>query len=527
MLRDDKGVSTILGFVLAFAILIALLGLIQAVAVPQWVRGEEQDHFKLVTSEFSSLAKVIALTASTGSPNTVTVDLGVEHQSYPFLVTPPDMASSLLVKKLKMSVAYNETLPNGTLHSVKENFITSAIILVPNYMYRGNVDFIYEHGYAFRKYDQANITMVDQNSFRNGSITLYILNTTFGNMSSTQPVNLNFAPVSYGGVIKVDNATITFESLNPSYWKDSLKNIGTVTVSGNNVTVKVKNVQLSMAHIVGSPESNVNAVTPSLDLIVPMISKLDLLLGETGKIEVLARDQFGNPLPGVNITASVTGGIGTVRGVSGSNSYTGSNGLATFYFTATGGNKGKIDFTGVYKGVTRTTSLDVIVTDISGTNIWNSSYNNNSLIISPDFKWTGIYNASEIWLKNASRMGKGSATEKLDLYFALYNRTTFYFFEVDGTTSSMVVKIWRDGSSIFDCNIDQNNLPNLFDKSFLNTSNGKGINILNGSTYDNTCNAGNLSTVRSFLQNATEDNSVNLAVQLIKEKGWKVEIQII
>lgn len=521
MLKDNRGVSTILGFVLAFAILIALLGLIQAVAVPQWVRGEEQDHFKLVTSEFSSLAKVIALSASTGSPNTVTLDLGVEHQDYPFLVTPPDMASSIFVKKLKMKVRYNETLPNGTVYRVNRDFITSAIILVPNYMYRGNVDFIYEHGYAYRKYEQANITMVDQNSFRNGSITLYILNTTFGNMSSTQPVNLNFAPVSQGGVIKVDNATITFESLNPSYWKDSLKNIGTVTVSGSNVTVKVKNVQLSMAHIVGSPESNVNAVTPSLDLIVPMISKLDLLLGETGKVEILARDQFGNPLAGVNITASVTGGIGTVRGVSGQSSFTSSNGLATFYFTATGSGTGKIDFTGVYKGVTKTTSLDVTVTDIRALNKWNSSYYNTSVIISPDFTWTGIYNASKIILKNATQItSKGE--DKLDIYFVLYNKTRFYYFEVHASNKSEDSKVW-----IWENGVNLLNEQKLNSTLAKNIFNSVGVDILDPNSYSS-CTGScliNLSKLRNFLQNATASNPVDLAVQDIK--GWKVEIQII
>lgn len=519
---DNKnGVSSILGFILAFAIIIGLFGIMQTVFVPEWTRTEEVSYSKLVLSEFSAIQKVVSLSSSLGDPNTVTIDLGVKHSSYPFLLTPPDMASSLKVRKLNFTITYNETLPNGSVYNKTLTYNTSAIILTPNYLYLDKRDLIYEHGYAFKRFETANITIVEQSSFRSDRITFYLLNATFDSISSVQPVSLVFAPVSYGGNIKVDNATLTFESLNPEYWNETLRDIGQVNVSGNLVELKIENAVISLAVLSSSTEGNYVSIAPQLDLIVPLSSRLDLFVGETEKVEVLARDQFGNPMSGVTVNASVNGTIGHLDRNA---STTDLNGVATFYFTALLEGSGTIDF----QADSKQASLPVTVVDVSvQERKWDQNTFNTSVVVSPDFVWTDIYNASKIILKNATSI-TGEPQSKFELRFVVYNDTVFYYFEILGKKKNQrrVVSLYK--------NLDINfgfKYKRLTSDAWDNIFNSIGADLLNKSNYESPNSVKNaLDEVRNFLQNATQDNPVNLAIQSLGhegEGGWKVEIQII
>ncbi len=521
----DQGVSPLIGMILGLGIIVGFIGIVQNFFVPEWVKAEEWDHYEKVSSEFSYLTKVVALSSSTGSPNTATIDMGVEHSSYPFLLTPPDTASFIKTEKLHINVTYYEVYPNGTVAPKPKTLLlnTSAIILKPDYVYLDDVEFIYEHGYAFKRYRNANVTLTDQNMITGDTVNIYIINTTFDSLATTQPLNLVFSPLSYGGVISVANATIRFESLNPGYWES----IG-ANVNGSVVQINVTNARLRIATILvssgGGSTMATSDISPKLTELLPRSSRLNLMVGETEKVEVMARDQFGNPVTGVTINASVSGDIGNFDGSSATSERTDANGVATFYFTATKDGFGTISFeaTGVSP-----VSIQVEVSRISSEEetTWNPVTNNQATIARAQDVWTGIYGASQIILKNGR-----SYENDPELEFVIYNSTTAYKFKVKPNKSEENIEI-----SMPDINKDkkEDDKWTLKEPAKDNIFTSTGTDLLDSSNYEKghgRMHGGNdlsykLQIIKAFLSNATPSDPVNLAVQKIK--GWVVDIQII
>ncbi len=526
----DRGVSPLIGMVLALGIIVGFIGIVQNFFVPEWMKAEEWDHYELVSSEFSYLAKIVALSSSTGSPNTVTIDMGVKHSDYPFLLTPPDTASFLRVEKLRINITYYEVFPNGSVASKPKTLAlnTSAIILKPDYVYLDDVEFIYEHGYAFKRYRNANVTLTDQNIITGDSVNIYLINTTFDSLATTQPLNLVFSPLSYGGTISVANATIRFESLNPSYWAS----VG-ADVNGNMVQINVTDARLKIAAVlVTTGGSNITAhsdFSPRLSELLPTSSQLNLMVGETEKVEVLARDQFGNPMAGITINASVSRYVGNFDGSSAASERTDSNGVATFYFTATNEGFGTITFQA--DSIHASLPVKVIDVNTSTERKWDQDTFNTSVIISPDFIWTNIYGASKIILKNAKSI-TGEDPREFEIEFVIHNDTTFYLFRLDWGGGHHggygEVALYRNGDALFVHEWERlNSSVDAWEKIFEEYYPNVGTDLLDENNYDIPDHVRDgLRDVRDFLYYATAENPVNLVVQKI-ESTWKVEIQII
>ena len=536
MMDHDRGVSPLIGMILGLGIIVGVIGIVQNFFVPEWMKAEEWDHYELVSSEFSYLAKIVALSSSTGNPNTVTIDMMVEHSDYPFLLTPPDTGSFIRVEKLRINITYYEIFPNGSVASKPKTLVlnTSAIILKPDYVYLDDVEFIYEHGYAFKRYRNANVTLTDQSMFMGDTVNIYIINTTFDSLATTQPLNLVFSPLSYGGVIGAANATIRFESLNPSYWA----NIG-ANVTGNVVEVNVTNARLKIAAImVTSTGSNItatSALSPQLTELVPLSSQLNLMVGETEKVEVMARDQFGNPMSGVVVNASVNVTGSSIGNLDRTSVTTDVQGIATFYFTATNEGLGTINF----EAESKQASIPVKVIDLntSAERKWDQNTFNTSVVLSPDFIWTGIYGASKIVLKNVVSLTGESETE-FYIQFVIHNKTKFYLFEVDWGKPERPprsdrygrVSIYKDGTELFRREL-LNETVQAWEKIFEKWYPDVGTDLLNETNYgDPTYVSSHLLEVKNFLQNATPDDPVSLVIQRLGEEeegSWKVEIQIV
>jgi len=534
---EDRGVSPLIGMILGLGIIVGFIGIVQNFFVPEWMKAEEWNHYELISSEFSYLTKIVALSSSTGSPNTVTIDMGVKHSDYPFLLTPPDTASFIKVRKLYINVTYYEVYPNRSVASQPKTLVfnTSAIILKPDYVYLDDVEFIYEHGYAFKRYRSANVTLTDQNMFIGDTVNIYIINTTFDSLATTQPLNLVFSPLSYGGVISVANATIRFESMYPDYWRS----VG-ADVYGNIVQVNVTNARLKIAAItVTSSGSNVttsSSISPQLDELVPLSSRLNLMVGETEKVEVMARDQFGNPMSGVTINATITVTLGdNIGNLDKTSVTTDVQGIATFYFTATNEGQGTINF----EAESKRASLPVKVVDInaSAERRWDQNTFNTSVVLSPDFIWTGIFGASKIILKNAVSL-TGQSDDEFYIQFVIHNKTKFYLFEVDWGKPERPprsdrygrVSLYEDGSELFVREL-LNETVDAWERIFEKWYPDVGTDLLNETNYkDPSFVSSHLLEVKNFLQNATPDDPVSLVIQRLGEEeegSWKVEIQII
>ncbi len=95
----DYALSPVLGFVLVFAIIVAMIGIIQTLFVPTWIKSVEAKHYFSLKSEFEELVEK-AVDAANGGISIASFDLTLNYPRYPFLLTPAATSSSITVKKI-------------------------------------------------------------------------------------------------------------------------------------------------------------------------------------------------------------------------------------------------------------------------------------------------------------------------------------------------------------------------------------------------------------------------------------------
>jgi hypothetical protein len=307
---NTKGVSPLVGFILTLAIIMGFIGLLQSMWVPQWNKAVEAEHFDGLSYQAARIGEVVTLSASTGKSNSVVLKAGLKYPTRPFLISPPLATSTISTKELTISVSGDDL-----------NFDekTYAIIITPNYYYSQNSELIYEHTAVFSKYGSQKVPISEQSSFTSGSVDIYLINATFNSMSVTQPVNLIFEPVSYGGKRFVDSAQITFTTYDNEtveYWYNWLSEIygaDKISKNGNQLTVEVSNTYLSVTYLVvhASTAGKVaaNAVSNPYSIMkVNPLSEYTVLVNDSVVLGVKVADKYGNPVPGVEVYIDATKG---------------------------------------------------------------------------------------------------------------------------------------------------------------------------------------------------------------------------
>ncbi len=242
---DNKAISTVVGFILIVLITITFIGLVQSVMLPQWNKAEETEHSQKLGYEVAKIGEAVSLSSTTGRPTIVSLSPSLSYPNRPFLVSPTFASATISAEKLNISIKSSK---------ININEKTYAIVISPNYYYSPKPKFIYEHSASFKNYDNNSIVNSKQSSFTTSSVNIYIINTTFKSFAVTQPVNLIFEPISYGGKTFVSSAWINFTVTNETatWWNKTLTEIygDNVSRNGNWINVSVNNIYLSVNYLI-------------------------------------------------------------------------------------------------------------------------------------------------------------------------------------------------------------------------------------------------------------------------------------
>lgn len=95
VLSDRRGVSEVLGAILVFALVLAVLVLIQVTAVPAANQQVEFEHDRAVQEDMQDLRTAIVESSASGEPRAASVALGVRYPPRLFLVNPGPVAGTL------------------------------------------------------------------------------------------------------------------------------------------------------------------------------------------------------------------------------------------------------------------------------------------------------------------------------------------------------------------------------------------------------------------------------------------------
>lgn len=286
-----------------FLIVVTFLGAVQS-TIPDRCKKEEAGHMNRLESQVADI-KHIPSTISTHK-----IDMVADYPQYLFLMTP---------------------------------ITSSRLIVSPHYSYYPQELLILENTAFFKKVAGNNyITLSNQTIFRK-NVNFELMDYPHGSMSFTgsKSLYLTVEPISSGGNMVVEDLQITFESVNPSYWK-SIPGYE-VVVKGDEVTIKKKGLT-SLNYIFalicgGSTGTEVNyskyaSQNWNLSTQTKLIQKVDHPLvfrsNETELLDILLTvDGYNNPVEGC-----VVEGTATLGRIVPQTEYTDAQGEALFLYAA-------------------------------------------------------------------------------------------------------------------------------------------------------------------------------------------------
>jgi hypothetical protein len=178
---DSRGLTELLGLMLAFGLVMSLVVLLQVSAVPVWNSQVEYDHNQRVQQDMAALDDAVGRAAVTGAVQSVAVETGVEYPSRFVFRNPPPAAGALYTDPLgtltiSNAVADGEAGDYWTgdptdVHS----FDRQALVYAPAYNeVRGGATVVNEGGVSYRTFANGE-PIVDRTSLvRDGRITVVL-----------------------------------------------------------------------------------------------------------------------------------------------------------------------------------------------------------------------------------------------------------------------------------------------------------------------------------------------------------------
>lgn len=161
----DRGVSEILGAILLFGLLIAMLVLVQVGAVPGWNQQVEYQHDQRAQTDVAELADSVSRVSATGIAESVAVELGTTYPVRPFLLNPPPASGTLHTVDrgpvtIRNAVASERDVRDYWTGETR-SFETAAVAYDPAYNEYANAPTtVLEAGALYNDYDEADRALV-------------------------------------------------------------------------------------------------------------------------------------------------------------------------------------------------------------------------------------------------------------------------------------------------------------------------------------------------------------------------------
>jgi hypothetical protein len=240
---DERGVSSVVGFVLVIGILVLLLAINQSQIVPSQNEGTEFQHSQTVQRDMIELRNAILDARTTGENGFAEVQLGTQYQTRIFAVNPPPPSGSLRTADPEPIIIEDSTGDRITdVCPAGDPIETRTLRYTPDYAeYREAPTLVYENTVLYMQFENRTLTLTDQQLVeREGStVNLAPLNTSFGRASS-DTVSIEIIPGRLTNQDVSDGTITTPTGLSEATWEDLLAGQvppDDVTVSNGNLTV--------------------------------------------------------------------------------------------------------------------------------------------------------------------------------------------------------------------------------------------------------------------------------------------------
>ena len=326
--NDERGVSEVIGAILVFGLLIALMAIIQTQAVPAANEEVEFNHNQDIQSDLIQFKEASSRTIVSGSTESTRIRMGATYPSRMLFFNPQNPGGTIRATGSGEAQISNVESPNGDVNGYigDDNEIagldTKRLEYEPQYNeFREAPTTVMEYGALYNTFDdeEKDVLVTNEPDVVNGNT----IDLTFfgGNLSRTtaQSMSLESRPMSAPArTVTIrpsngdENITLTLPTrLSAEEWEELLGDednfISASDGAGNTVKIHLEptRYQLRMAKIgVGG-----GIIEPGPAYITRASGQSQTLDPDSAQqLPIEVRDKFNNPVSGVEVNVSVSSG---------------------------------------------------------------------------------------------------------------------------------------------------------------------------------------------------------------------------
>ena len=321
---DERAVSPVVGFVLIFALIMIVFTLYQSSVVPAQNEEIEFKHSQTVEGEMSRLNDAMQQASTSGVPQSVTIDTGVQYPDRALAINPGSPAGSLTTSD-PQTVAISG-LSDGSSYwdGTKRTFDTRLVRYRANYnLLQQETTYTLENGMFVKNYESDNSRLESNGSVISNEGRRINLALVGGNyQKSAITTSVTAQPVStsteYLHLDSDGSGRITVPTtLDRSQWQRMLDGKEHVSLqkhtsagATNEVTILLDStgtyeIRLGKTSLGGSKSADVTYLKNESR------ANSTAAVGTSEPLAASARDAFGNPKVAGTVGATVVSGSGT------------------------------------------------------------------------------------------------------------------------------------------------------------------------------------------------------------------------
>lgn len=220
MLKNESGVSEIIGALMILLIMVIFIGSLQVYEVPKWNKALEEQQFEKVYSDFVELRSDLEDVSIKDVPRTSNIDMGIRYPERFILRNPgPGAYGTLTTYPLPINVSLIDSVTGNPIHYL----VNSTGI---EYKMSGLSDLpalVYEHGMIIKNFGTANISVDDNQSLLTADgifIPVIVKNPDTKTSLETESFNFDPVPSQYHSSKRFLLANVTLETRYPDIWKN-------------------------------------------------------------------------------------------------------------------------------------------------------------------------------------------------------------------------------------------------------------------------------------------------------------------
>jgi FlaG/FlaF family flagellin (archaellin) len=318
---DERGVSEVIGAILVFGVLVALLAIIQAQAIPAANEKVEFNHNQELQADFVNFNTAMAEVGTQGTPKSVKIQMGTTYPSRLLFFNPGPPGGEIRSAGSGSVSIYNVNATDSNtekyIDDSMEDLTTRRLEYDPTYNeYRSAPVTVLEYGAVYRDFENEIIIDDESELIRGNTISLMLLN---GNLSKGQATALSLeaqATSAPARTVQVeanetaDNITINIPTnLEVSDWEEMIGDeeyVEGVVQNGSKVEIRLNS---SQSYNLRVPQIGVGTQVPTPEATyLTRSSNRRLQIDRANTLPVEVRDRYNNPVSGESINLSVDDG---------------------------------------------------------------------------------------------------------------------------------------------------------------------------------------------------------------------------